>query len=62
MEGGKLLGLIFILVGTQFYIHPKSVMYGIEIDWSYMYMYKIVALVFIFLGSFILYRNFFYTK
>ena len=62
MEGGKLLGLIWILIGTQFYIHPKSVMYGFQIDWSYMYMHKIIALVFILLGAFILYRNSFYTK
>ena len=62
MEGGKLLGLIFMFIGTQFYIHPKSVMYGIEIDWSYMHMHKIVALVFILLGSFILYRNIFFNK
>ena len=62
MEGGKFFGLIFILVGTQFYIHPKSVMYGIQIDWSYMYMHKIIALIFILLGSFIFYCIFFYTK
>jgi len=62
MEGGKLLGLIFILVGTQFYIHPKSFMYGFQIDWSYMQVHKLVAFVFIVLGSFLLYRNTFLKK
>ena len=62
MEGGKLLGIVWILIGTQFYLHPKGALYGIEIDWSYMHIHKIIALVFILLGAFILYRNIFYNK
>jgi len=62
MEGGKLLGIIWILIGTQVYLHPKSVLYGFHLDWSYMYLHKIIALVFIGLGGFVLYRNTFYKK
>ena len=62
MEGGKFLRIIWILIGTQFYLHPKSVLYGIQIDWSYMHIHKIIAFIFIVLGSFILYRNIFYNK
>ena len=62
MQDGKLLGIIWILIGTQFYLHPKSVLYGFHIHWSYMYVHKIIALLFIVLGAFVLYRNIFFSK
>jgi len=62
MYGGKLLGILYIIVGIHYYFHPKFVLYGFPIDWSYMNIHIFFALIFILLGGFLLYRNIFHTK
>jgi hypothetical protein len=46
----------------QIFRNSKGTMYDVQIDWSYMNVHKIIALVFILLGGFILYRNIFHTR
>lgn len=53
----NIFGIWFILFGIYHYLHPKTVLYGVQINWSYMSFHIVMALIFISLGVFIIYRE-----